>query len=131
MSTMLLGMNKDEATVAESVTTYKRAEIEEKFPILLEQYRKDQQRLAELEAEIKELKPRLEANAITVDLYGALLEAFNQNHPKEQVQPASEVPAVSEAPAEESTFTTTDIPDSSPYIPEEEIPAAPERPSID
>ena len=83
MGVSLLKMTADKATVAESVTTYDRAEVEKTYAVMKEQMDKDLQRLPELEKEIADIRQRIDANGYTLDLFGALLEAFNKNYPKD------------------------------------------------
>ena len=113
MAVSLISMNKDEAQVAEGVTTYRRAEIEEQLSKLkqdveietglVNQYQQD---IARLTQETEKAKARLEVNAYKLELFLALKEAFDRDYPVAQAeqpvaeQPATEQPAAEEAPAE-------------------------------
>ena len=70
MAVSLISMNKDEAQVAEGVTTYRRAEIEEQLSKLKQDVETDtglinqyQQDIARLTQETEKAKARLEVNA--------------------------------------------------------------------
>lgn len=108
MSTMLLDMNKDEATVADNVVRYKRAEIEEQYPTLLKQYQEDQKRLAELKKEVEDLEARVKSSESVVELYGALINAFDQNFPKIPVEDKTVPDAPERTPEEKPDVSFTD-----------------------
>ena len=88
-------MNKDEAVVAEKVTTYKRNKITKELYVLKEavhNYKTEIHRAAtkitELQNEIlkhneviKTNKAKMATDNYKVELYTALLEAFNRDYP--------------------------------------------------
>ena len=114
MAVSLISMNKDEAQVAEGVTTYRRAEIEEQLSKLKQDVETDtglvnqyQQDIARLTQEIEKARARLEVNAYKLELFLALKEAFDRDYPVAQAeQPVAEQPATEQS-AEEAPADTT------------------------
>ncbi len=82
MAVSLLSMTKDEATVAEGVTTYKRDDVERRYATLKTQMENDLQRIPLLERELSEARQRVEANQYTLELFEALVSAFDRDYPK-------------------------------------------------
>ena len=138
MAVSLLKMTADKATVAEGVTTYDRAEVEKSYAIMKEQMDKDLQRLPQLEEEIREIRRRIDANSYTLDLFEALVNAFNRDFPKDGSKPAPEPkevqkpvvqmdaekvsePKAAEEPEEalNPLMTEEEVPDGTPVLDEE------------
>lgn len=124
--TTLLSLTKDEAVVAENVTTYRREEITKQAEVLSAQIDADNARLPQLKKEIQETEQRLTANSYALELYRALLEQFNKQYPeaaeqavedkpkeaeptKEDVGEVEEVVTSAEAPAAEPVEKTTEV----------------------
>ncbi|MCM1322812.1 MAG: hypothetical protein NC218_01365 [Acetobacter sp.] len=94
MAVSLLNMTNDEATVAENVTTYKREDVEKQFAAISAQMKKDQDRLPKLQREIEEINQRLETNSYTLELFSALIDAFNRDYPRQEVKDEPAAPKV-------------------------------------
>lgn len=100
--TTLLSLTKDEAVVAENVTTYKRSEIEKQYVILSDRVKKDNEQLPTLRQQVKEIEERMQANLYALDLYKALLDQFNLKYPDTQAESAAEAESVVEEAEEKS-----------------------------
>lgn len=112
MSVSLISMDKDEAKVAEGVTTYKRVDIESQLAALNAEVLKDTalvnqfaEDIRKLTVEMEKAKARLDVNSYKVELFVALKEAFDRDFPiqseqKDVVSGEGELPEGQESTAE-------------------------------
>ena len=106
--TTLLSLTKDEAVVAEKVTTYRREEITKQAEVLSAQVDADNARLPQLKKEIQEIEQRLAANSYALELYRALLEQFNKQYP-EVAEPAVENDSEKAEPTKEDVGEVEEV----------------------
>lgn len=136
MEAALISMNAEEATVAEGVKVYKRAEVEQQYAVLSQQVMADSAKLQELDVqyrkiaeEIKAVKQRLDATNYAMELYSALITAFNRDYPRATAAIPTPEQVVAEEPLvepEEEVVEEVPVEELAEEVPVEEVPVVEE-----
>lgn len=122
MAVSLLSMTKDEATVAEGVTVYKRDVVEKQYAAMKIQMEKDQKRLPELRKELEDIQQRIEANGYTLDLFEALIKEFDKSYPKSAEQEKQEPVRPEVSMGAKDGVKISEIPEEQAGVAEEDVP---------